>query len=422
MSLFTSTERERKFAARAGLFVAMGLAVAGIVVFFIGRETRLFEKQVSYRAYFTNVDGLSEQSPVWLGGKDVGRVTAIGFSRDLHDNRLEVTMTMSAQHANRVRGDSVVRLTSLGVLGDKAIDISLGTPETPPVPPGGVLPVGPSADMSTLMKSAGKVMEDSVAISGSLRTAVEAYSDPQLAKDVKRSVASLRAMMEEVEKGEGVLHALIYDKQAGQQVRVMLTNMSGAAARMDAALAEVDALLGQVRTGDGMAHALLFEPGGKQAMARLGAAAEEFAGLLEDARKNPNGAVYQLVYGDTGNLFADLGSAAADVKKITSTIAKGEGTVGGLITDPTIYEDLRTVLGNVKRNRVLRALVRFTVNNREDLEQIGKVKQAPPPMGEGRGGSGATAEPPKHEAPKPPQPTVPVQPPPPSKLDQVPPP
>lgn len=421
MSLFTSTERERKFAARAGLFVAMGLVVAGIVVFFIGRETRLFEKQVSYRAFFTNVDGLSEQSPVWLGGKDVGRVTAIRFSPDLGDNRLEVTMTMSSHHAERVRGDSVARLTSLGVLGDKAIDISLGTPQTPPVPPGGVLPVGASADMSTLMKGAGKVMEDSVAISSALRTAVEAYSDPKMAKDVQRSLASLRSLLEEVEKGEGVLHALIYDKKAGEQVRVLLANMSGAAARMDAAMAEVDALLGQVRTGDGMAHALLYEQGGKKAMTELGAAAGEFAGLLEDAKKNPNGAVYQLVYGESGTMFADLGSAAADVKKITSTIARGDGTVGGLIADPTIYEDLRTVLGNVKRNRVLRALVRFTVNNREDLEQIGKVKE-PPPMGEGRGGSGTTAEPPKPEAPKPPEPTQPVQPPPPSKLDQVPPP
>jgi phospholipid/cholesterol/gamma-HCH transport system substrate-binding protein len=265
-----------------------------------------------------------------------------------------------------------------------------------------------------------------VAISSALRTAVEAYSDPKMARDVQRSLASVRALLEEVEKGEGVLHALIYDKQAGQQVRTLMANMSGAAARMDAALAEVDALLGQVRTGDGMAHSLLYEPGGKKAMEELGAAAGELAGLLADAKKNPNGAVHQLVYGDSGNMFADLGSAAADVKKITSTIAKGDGTVGGLIADPTIYEDLRTVLGNVKRNRVLRALVRFTVNNHEELEQIGKPQENPPPMGEGRGGSGTTAEPPKPEAPKPQEPVPPAPPPPPqgneSKLDQVPPP
>ncbi len=379
MSLFTATERERRLAWRVGLFVGAGLVLAGIVVFFIGRETRLFEKRVSYRAYFANVDGLSEESPVWLGGKDVGRVTAIGFSPNLGDNRLEVTMTLSAEHTERVRGDSVARLTSLGVLGDKAIDISLGSPQAPPLEPGGVLPVGAGGDLSALMRSAGQVMENSVAISESLRTAVEAYGDPQVTADVKRSIASLRGMLEAVEKGDGVLHALIYDKQAGDQVRVLLANTARAAARFDTAGAQVEALLRQVRTGDGFAHALLYEPGGAKALEELGAAAGQLSGLLADAKKNPEGAVHQLIYGDSGNMLADLGSAAADLKRITATVAKGEGTVGGLIADPTIYEDLRTVLGNVKRNRLLRALVRFTVNNREDLDQVGQVKQAPTP-------------------------------------------
>ena len=67
-------------------------------------------------------------------------------------------------------------------------------------------------------------------------------------------------------------------------------------------------------------------------------------------------------------------------------MANGEGTLGGLISDPTVYEDLRQVLGNVKRNRVLRALVRFSVNNREELDQIGKVKQE---KRAGTGGSGS---------------------------------
>ena len=110
------------------------------------------------------------------------------------------------------------------------------------------------------------------------------------------------------------------------------------------------------------------------ALNELGAAAGQLAGLIEDAKQSPNGAVHQLIYGDARGMFADLGSAAADLKKITSTVANGEGTLGGLISDPTVYEDLRQTLGNVKRNRLLRALVRFSVNNREELDQIGKAE------------------------------------------------
>jgi phospholipid/cholesterol/gamma-HCH transport system substrate-binding protein len=386
MSLFTSTPRERHLAWRAGLFAAMGLVLAGVVVFFIGQESLLFEDKVTYRAFFPNVEGLSGESPVWLGGLEVGRVVGIAFTEDSKDHRIEVRIEVSKKYSDRVREDSVVRLSSLGVLGEKAVDITLGDRNLPPVPDGGELKTGSSGDLNSLLRAAGQIMDDSKAISHSLRVAVEAYSDPQLARDVAGSMRSLRSMLEEVEKGEGVLHALIYDKEAGRQVRDTLASASQAARRVDAAVGHVEGLLEEVRTGDGTAHALIYGQEGAVALRELGEAAGQLAGLIDDAKKSPNGAVHQLVYGDARGMFADLGSAAADIKKITSTVANGEGTIGGLISDPTVYEDLRQVLGNVKRNRVLRALVRFSVNNREELDQIGEIKRAPEQTGTGGAG------------------------------------
>ncbi|KFE66141.1 MlaD family protein [Hyalangium minutum] len=386
MSLFTSTPRERRMAWRAGLFVTGGLVLAGIVVFFIGQETQLFEKHVTYRTYFPNVQGLTDQSPVWLGGLEVGQVESITFPEDAPDKGIEVRFRVSQKYAGRVREDSVVRLSSLGVLGEKAVDLTLGGPTAQHVADGGVLRSDTSGDLNTLLTAAGQVLNDSRAISGALRTAVETYADPKLAQDVSASLHSLRTLLEEVEKGDGVLHALIYDKEAGKQVRGLLANASQVAERVDGAVGHVEALLEEVRKGDGTAHALIYGKEGAQALAELGSAAGQLAGLIEDAKASPNGAVHQLVYGDARGMFADLGSVAADLKKITSTVANGEGTVGGLISDPTIYEDLRQVLGNVKRNRLLRSLVRFSVNNREELDQMGKIKGEQQETG--TGGSG----------------------------------
>ncbi|AKQ69829.1 virulence factor Mce family protein [Myxococcus hansupus] len=378
MSLFSPAGTERRLAFRAGLFVAIGLAVASVVVMVIGQQSRLFESKTTYRAYFANVQGLSDESPVWLGGLNVGRVTGIVFSPDPKDPRLEVQFQVASRYTDRVRQDSVAQLSSMGVLGDKAVDISLGNPTSPLVEPGGVLKSSTSGDLSALLNGASQVMENSVAISKSLRAAVETYANPELAEDVTRGVSALRALLEEVAKGEGVLHALIYDKQAGREVRGLLANASQAAARVDGAVGELEGILREVRTGDGTAHALVYGQDGAKALTELGSAAGQLAGLIEDAKKSPNGAVHQLVYGDASGMFADLGSAAADLKQITSTVAKGDGTVGGLISDPTVYEDLREVIGNVKRNRILRALVRFSLSNREDLDQVGKVERVEP--------------------------------------------
>ena len=40
-----------------------------------------------------------------------------------------------------------------------------------------------------------------------------------------------------------------------------------------------------------------------------------------------------------------------------------------LVTDPSIYDDLKRVLGNVERNSVLRALVRYSIKRDEDRPQ-----------------------------------------------------
>ena len=40
---------------------------------------------------------------------------------------------------------------------------------------------------------------------------------------------------------------------------------------------------------------------------------------------------------------------------------QGKGTIGALLVDPTVYEDIKSAVGNVERNEVLRALVRYSI-------------------------------------------------------------
>jgi phospholipid/cholesterol/gamma-HCH transport system substrate-binding protein len=406
MSLFTSTSQEKRLALRVGTFVAVALALAGLVVFLIGQETHLFEREVTFRTYFENVEGLSDQSPVWLGGLEVGKVAGVSFPSKPGEKRLEVRLKLSADHAQRIRADSVARLASLGVLGDKAVDISIGSPEAAPVPANGEITSTAGGDLSSIMRGAAQVMADTVEVSRTVREAVKMYADPQVAEDVAASVHSLRMLLQEVEQGDGALHALIYDKQTGKQVQALMANASRAALRMEKAVGHVEAMLDEVENGNGTAHSLIYGTEGARALGELGAAAGQLASLLQDAKDNPNGAVHQLVYGDAGNMFADLGSAAADIKQITAMVAKGEGSLGGLIKDPTVYEDLRQVVGNVRRNRVLRALVRFAINNNDNVEQqVGQPIRVPEGKAQrGIGGAGSPSPETDFQLPPPPVP------------------
>jgi phospholipid/cholesterol/gamma-HCH transport system substrate-binding protein len=375
MSELSPVNRERRLVVRAGLFVGGGMVLAAIVIFLIGKEGRLFDRRVVYRAAFENVEGLNIDSPVRLGGLGVGRVSMITFSPDLGDKRIQVQMQIAAKFKDRIRADSVARVGTRGVLGDKTVEISLGSAQAPPIEVGGEIPTGTSGDLTSLLKSGGEVLDNLLAISRDLRQGIAAYTHPELRADISGVVHNAREIFDEIRSGHGAMHALVYDPKTGQELTAFLAGAAGSARRLDKAMGHVEVLLSEVESGNGALHALFYDKKGGQAINELGAAAGELATLLRDSRQSPNGAVHQLVYGDARNLLADLGGAAADIKRITGKVSSGEGTLGALVNDPTVYEDLRTILGNVKRNRILRALVRFSISNGEKFDEVGTAEQ-----------------------------------------------
>ncbi len=371
-------DRERRVVVRAGLFVGLALSLAGIVVFLIGKERNLFEKALVYRGAFENVDGLQLDSPVRLGGLNAGKVSKISFAPDLGDKRIIVSMEIGKKFEERIRGDSIARVTSRGVLGDKAIDISLGSPDKPVIEDGEIQ-TGTSGDLSSIIKASAEIIDNAVTITRDLRSGVSVYTSPDIMKDVVGVVKSARSIMEEVETGRGVLHTVVYDKATSDDFKVLIREASASAARFDSALGKVDTLLTDVKTGDGTLHALIYDQKISGAVGDLGTAASELSSLITAAKTNKEGAVYQLVYGNAQNMLGDLGAAAADIKALTSKVKSGQGSLGGIINDPTVYEDLKEVLGNVKRNRVLRELVRFSISNGEAADGAGKPEQKADP-------------------------------------------
>jgi len=365
-------DRERRIIIRAGLFIALGIGLSLLVVFVIGRERNLFDKENTYTGAFENVDGLQMDSPVRLGGVSVGRVTSIKFAPDLGDKRIIVTMEVVKKYEERIRKDSIARVTSRGVLGDKALDISIGNPDQPVVKDGAELQTGSSGDISSLLKAAGEIVDNAVGISRDLRAGVAQYTSPQLSQDVADLIKSTRNIVTEVETGKGLLHVLLYDKATGAEVKTLIAQVSSAVVRLDGAVAKVDGILSDVKTGNGTIHDLIYDKKLATSIADLGAAASEVSQLVADAKNRKDGAVYQLVYGDARVMLSDLGSAANDLKTLTGKITKGEGSLGAIINDPTVYEDLKEILGNVKRNRILRELVRYSISNSEQIEKAGK--------------------------------------------------
>jgi phospholipid/cholesterol/gamma-HCH transport system substrate-binding protein len=110
--------------------------------------------------------------------------------------------------------------------------------------------------------------------------------------------------------------------------------------------------------------------------------AQNAAGTLQEihedlrAIREGNGIAHALLYGDDSSqhVMGNLNAMSDDLRAIVGGMREGKGTLGALLVDPTVYEDIKAAIGNVERNQVLRALVRYSIRADEQRSPPPKVE------------------------------------------------
>ena len=117
----------------------LGIAFAG------GDKGLLFQKKTYVNALLSNVGGIKKGSSVTMGGMIIGKVADIAFTNVTGSaSPIEVTMQVRSNVLSRIKSDSVPTVRTQGMLGDRYVDISMGTADAPILEPGKVL-IGKSA-------------------------------------------------------------------------------------------------------------------------------------------------------------------------------------------------------------------------------------------------------------------------------------
>jgi phospholipid/cholesterol/gamma-HCH transport system substrate-binding protein len=92
--------------------------------------------------------------------------------------------------------------------------------------------------------------------------------------------------------------------------------------------------------------------------------------------KNLNTAAAQMAHA-SGRLSSELDDlqskkTSRHLSQIIEKINNGTGTLGALVNDPGLYDDVKALLGGANRNRIVRNLVRKTVRENEEAEAAKK--------------------------------------------------
>lgn len=69
-----------------------------------------------------------------------------------------------------------------------------------------------------------------------------------------------------------------------------------------------------------------------------------------------------------------LKQISKNIEKITEKINNGAGTIGALINDPGLYDDVKSLVGSTNRNRIMRNLVRKSIKESEEAQAAAEPK------------------------------------------------
>ncbi|MBX7196435.1 MAG: MlaD family protein [Sandaracinaceae bacterium] len=349
----------RSLELRVGIFVSLAIIVGTFLVFSLGNRSALFSSKRHYVAVFANVDGLRTGSPIRMSGLDVGTVGDVHF-RD--DGRCEVVLEVAEANARFITATSVVSIGSKGLLGDKLVEVTPGTGD--PLPDGATLQSQEGGGLFGALASAGQMVDEARPAVANVRLLTETLSDEQFRqdlRDISHNIAELTRMAREE---DGTVRRLLTDPELADRLTSTLGSVQLASSELARTSRNVRLITDEVAHGDGTVHRLIYDQEGARLVQSLADTAGEAATILRDVRTG-DGNMHELLYGDeAGDLVSNLTAISADARAIIADIRAGRGTIGGLLVDPSIYEDVRRIVGNVERNDILRALVRYSI--RED--------------------------------------------------------
>jgi phospholipid/cholesterol/gamma-HCH transport system substrate-binding protein len=420
---------ERGRTLRVGIFVLIGLATFLGMIYALGARARLFEPRFTVSAEFTEVGGLVEGATVRLAGVQIGRVSGVRLPSQ-PGGKVRVDMSIAKQFGDRVRKDSVARIETQGLLGDKIIEITVGTAAEPAVQAGEVLPSRDPTDITEVLDEGAATVKNVAALAESLRAVTDALTRTNIVEYAAATVATARRateqisreanavlkeargvtrqasrIVEQVERGKGWAHVLLYEepvalRRVNDALRSLQTTLdrmergegalgvltspasSDAAKRLVAAMDRLGtAIADDNRANDGLLTALLLDPKYKAVLDDLGAATKNFR-EVSDRIAGGRGTLGSLVKdepsdGGIRDMSRDLQAAIANLKSITEKIDDGEGSLGALIADPTLYERLVTILDGAQRSFLLRGLLRGLGGGRNDDRQDGRPAAEP---------------------------------------------
>ena len=325
-------KRKRSTETIVGVFVLVSFALLLAVVILIGRQQNIFEKRYQIEGQFDSVAGLQTGAEVHLAGINIGHVQEIVFSPE---NKVIVNMSVSTNQSERIRSDSIARVRTMGLMGDRYIEITVGSPQTYVIQPGGRIRTAEQFELGEALEQARPMLENIENAIGNISLLTDKLADPK--GEVGTILRNVRELTLAAREGEGTIGALMTDDEIYIKTNLLLDSTQQAVDNFvelsdnaKTASDELPAILESIS-----ASVIEFEEFSKTA-SRAATGVEELTGSAQD------------VMADVKVMSENLRVASEDVRQASPRLAPL------LISAEEGMGEARQVVDAAKRNWLLR--------------------------------------------------------------------
>lgn len=188
---------------RLGIFVSIGIALFIVGIYFIGEKQQLFSSTFHVSSVFKDISGLTIGNNVRFSGINVGIIENI---EQITDTTVRVDMQIEESSRKFIKKNAVAIIGSDGLMGNKLLIITAGTPGQKPL-----------ADNDVIKTSQPVTMDDIL-----IKLKVTGDNAANITND-------LAIIMQNIREGKGTIGKLMMDSVLAENLGGAIVNIKQAA-------------------------------------------------------------------------------------------------------------------------------------------------------------------------------------------------
>ncbi|MCM8793669.1 MAG: MlaD family protein [Candidatus Omnitrophica bacterium] len=227
--------KRRDFELKVGIFVLIGLIILAIIVFSIS-DFKTAVAGYYIKVIFNFANGIEVGAPVRLAGVKVGEVKDLQIVYSSSTALPQVELLAWIDKKFVVYRDSVAYINTLGLLGEKYLEIIPGSEKNEVLKPGDVLYGKNSVSMAQITETGYKIatqLESSMSSINALLTDPEfktAFKETilnlrRLTFELERLSLSLQEIAEKINQGKGTIGRLVTDEELYKEMEEFVQDL-----------------------------------------------------------------------------------------------------------------------------------------------------------------------------------------------------